>query len=117
MKQFASAFFASRAVFSTIGNSWECRILTYFCVQGLPCQAHNDILENFPAAVLWLLMAGAVSISDASDHEWLKSLLIFNIGLCEIGSWGKMQALLRSFMWISPVHDKPGKGMFDLTVR
>jgi hypothetical protein len=66
--------------------------------------------------VLWLLMAGAVSVFDSSDHEWLKPLLLVNIGLCEIDSWSKMQDLLMSFMWIGLVHDKPGKGVFNLTV-
>jgi hypothetical protein len=69
-----------------------------------------------PQLVLWLLMAGAVSVFDPSDHEWLKPLLLVNIGLCEIDSWSKMQDLLRSFMWIGLVHDKPGKGVFDMAV-
>jgi hypothetical protein len=66
--------------------------------------------------VLWLLMAGAVSVFDASDDGWLKPLLLVNIRLCEIDSWIKMQDLLMSFMWIGLVHDKPGKGLFNLTV-
>jgi hypothetical protein len=43
-------------------------------------------------------------------------LLLVNIRLCEIDSWIKMQDLLMSFMWIGLVHDKPGKGLFNLTV-
>ena len=69
-----------------------------------------------PQLVLWLLMAGAVSVFDASDDEWLRPLLLVNIGLYEIYSWSKMQDLLMSFMWIGLVHDKPGKGVFDFTI-
>ena len=63
--------------------------------------------------LLWLLMVGAVSVFDATDDGWLKPLLLVNIGLCEIDSWSKMQDLLKSFMWIGLVHDKPGKGVFE----
>jgi hypothetical protein len=66
--------------------------------------------------VLWVLVAGAVSVFDASGHKWLKPLLLAQIDLCEIDSWSKMQDLLKSFMWIGLVHDKPGKGVFDLAV-
>jgi hypothetical protein len=69
-----------------------------------------------PRLVLWLLMAGAVAVFDSSDYEWLKPLLLANIGLCKIDSWSQMHDLLRSFMWIGLVHDKPGKGAFDLAV-
>jgi len=69
-----------------------------------------------PQLVLWLLMAGAISVFDASDHEWPKPLLLANIGLCKIDSWSQMQDLLRSFIWIGLVHDKLGKRVFDLTV-
>jgi hypothetical protein len=70
----------------------------------------------FPQLMLWLLMAGAVSIFDACNNEWLKPFLLVNIGLSEIDSWSQMQDLLKSFMWIPLVHDKPGKGLLDLAV-
>jgi hypothetical protein len=66
--------------------------------------------------LLWLLMVGAVSVFGATDDGWLESLLLVNMGLCEIDSWSKMQDLLRSFMWIGLVHDEPGKGVFNSTI-
>ena len=69
-----------------------------------------------PRLLLCLLMVGAVSIFDATDDGWLKPLLLVNIGLCEIDSWSKMQDLLKEFIWIGRVHDKPGKSMFDSTI-
>lgn len=73
----------------------------------------NTFSRISPQLVLWLLMAGAVSVFNASNDGWLKPLLLGNIGLCEIDSWSRMQNLLMSFMWIGLVHDKPGKA--DLT--
>jgi len=63
--------------------------------------------------LLWLLMVGAISVFDAADDGWLKPLVLANIGLCEIDSWSKMHDLLKSFMWIGLVHDKPGRQVFD----
>lgn len=66
---------------------------------------------------IWLLMIGAVSVFDATDDQWLKPLLLLNLRLCEIDSWSKMQDLLKSFMWIGLLHDKPGKAVFELYNR
>jgi hypothetical protein len=66
--------------------------------------------------MVWLLMVGAVSVLDESDDWWLKPLLRFNIGLCAIDVWSEMQRLLKDFMWIGLVYDKPGRSVFE-TVR
>jgi hypothetical protein len=65
---------------------------------------------------LWLLMVGAVAVFDVGDDEWLKPLLLVNMRFCEIDSWSKMQELLKSFMWIGLVYDKPGKSVFGSTI-
>lgn len=80
------------------------------------CLARLKSSQISSQLLLWLLMVGAVSVFDASDDEWLKPLLFVNIGLCEIDSWKKMQDLMKSFLWIGLVYDKPGKGVFDSTV-
>ncbi|KAF4632202.1 hypothetical protein G7Y89_g5924 [Cudoniella acicularis] len=69
-----------------------------------------------PQLLVWLLMIGAISVFDATDEGWLKPVLLVNMALCEIGSWSKMQELLKSFIWIGLVHDKPGKVVFDSTI-
>ena len=66
--------------------------------------------------LLWLLMVGAVSVFDDTDDRWLNPYLVVNIGLCEIDSWSEMQTLLKSFMWISLIHDEIGKGVFESTI-
>lgn len=58
-------------------------------------------------------MTGAISVFDAVDDLWLKPLLAAHISLCKIDSWSEMQDLLKSFMWISMIHDKAGKVVFD----
>jgi hypothetical protein len=66
--------------------------------------------------MVWLLMVGAVSVLDESDDGWLKPLLRVNIGFCAIDQWSEMQRLLKDFMWIGLVYDKPGKRVFDSIV-
>lgn len=88
----------------------------YFTFMVRDCLARLQSSQISSQLLLWLLMVGAVSVFDASDDEWLTPLLLVNIGLCEIDSWSKMQDLMKSFMWIGLVYDKPGKGVFDSTV-
>ncbi|MCJ1376918.1 hypothetical protein MMC17_000008 [Xylographa soralifera] len=69
-----------------------------------------------PQLVLWLLMAGAVSVFDGSDDAWFNPLLRRTMGTFKIDSWSEMRDLLISFMWIGLVHDKTGKRVFDSAV-
>ena len=74
-------------------------------------------LENrggFPEpAMLWLLMVGGISIFSASDDAWLKGVLKVQVTLCHIRSWNEVREILKSFIWISPLHDTLGKAIFD----
>ena len=62
--------------------------------------------------LLWLLVVGSVSAFDATDDEWLRPLLLANMGYCQIDSWSKMRDLLKSFMWIGLVYDKAATSVF-----
>lgn len=64
----------------------------------------------------WLLMIGAVSVFDENDDEWLKPMLRVNIDTCGIKEWSEMQELLKKFLWIALVYDKPGKCVFESTI-
>ncbi|KIX02149.1 uncharacterized protein Z518_08088 [Rhinocladiella mackenziei CBS 650.93] len=63
--------------------------------------------------MLWFLMVGAVSAFTPSDHPWLKDCLREHIDICQVKSWNEMRGILKSFMWIGLLHDKPGKDVFD----
>ncbi|KIW32235.1 uncharacterized protein PV07_03795 [Cladophialophora immunda] len=63
--------------------------------------------------MLWFLMVGAVSAFTTSDHPWLKDCLREHIDRCQVKSWTEMRGVLKSFMWIGLLHDKPGKDVFD----
>lgn len=70
-----------------------------------------------PRLLVWLLVVGAISAFEAIDDRWLEPLLLTNIEACKIDSWGDMQRLLDSFLWIDFVHDRDGKLLYDSITR
>ena len=66
--------------------------------------------------LLWLLMIGAISIFLEPHETRLKQGLQANLKLNGVKSWTEMRQILKSFLWIDLLHDKPGKDMFDALV-
>lgn len=81
------------------------------------CLLQLDPQEASPAQFIWLLIVAAVSVLDFRDGPWLQPLLFVSINRCDIQSWSAMRNLLRSFLWINLVHDRPGRSIFDSTIR
>lgn len=69
-----------------------------------------------PELVLWLLMACAIAAFDESECPWSHGLLLGAASLYGIKHWSQMQEMLNSLMWISIVHDKSGKRVFDAAI-
>ncbi|KAI1753958.1 hypothetical protein F4782DRAFT_494595 [Xylaria castorea] len=69
-----------------------------------------------PKLVVWLLMAGAITVFDESDSAWVHDLLLEAATLCGIKCWSQMRDILNSLMWIGIVHDKLGKRVFDAAI-
>ena len=80
------------------------------------CLATMDSQKMSPHLALWLFVIGAALVFDATDDWWLKPALLVTMGLCETRSWSEMQQLLKSTMWISLIHDKSGKSVFDSAI-
>ncbi|RYP61966.1 hypothetical protein DL770_009667 [Monosporascus sp. CRB-9-2] len=66
-----------------------------------------------PPLLLWLFMAGVVSVFEAADIESLKPWLGANIDLNGINSWSDMQGVLGTFMWVGLVQDQLGQEVFN----
>lgn len=64
--------------------------------------------------MVWLLMAGAISLFDIADEVWLAKALQQHANGCQITSWKGMQETLKSFMWIPLLDERRGKQNFDL---
>ena len=76
------------------------------------CLVNLKTNKGFPPTImLWFILVGA--ISGLSDDIWLKHHLREHIRLCRVKSWGEMRDILKSYMWIDLLHDKPGKDVFE----
>jgi hypothetical protein len=62
--------------------------------------------------MLWPFMVGGLSIFSTLDDKWLKDSLQEHLDMCHIKSWNELRDVLKSRMWISALHDKPGKDIF-----
>ena len=64
--------------------------------------------------MLWLLMTGATSLYQVEDEEWLRLGLREHVEKCQVRTWNEIQDILKSYMCIVLLDDRPGKGIFDL---
>lgn len=64
--------------------------------------------------MLWLLMTGALSLFDISDDAWLRESLREHADRCQVKTWKEMQEILKSFMWIELLDERPGKQIYDV---
>ena len=66
-----------------------------------------------PSSLLWLLTVGNFVVSSRSDDQWWKRQFRLCIEQCGIDSWTGMRHILKSFLWIDVLHDKPGNEFFE----
>lgn len=78
------------------------------------CLLNPKLVDNTSSqTTLWLLVVGATSVFPTSDYPWLKDRLREHIDTCHVKSWKELRDVLKSFLWIGILHDKPGKHVFD----
>ncbi|KUJ07498.1 uncharacterized protein LY89DRAFT_725657 [Mollisia scopiformis] len=86
----------------------------HFSLRFRSCLLDLKLVDSMPPHVMiWLFMIGAISTFPASENEWLKDCLRNSLAVCGIRSWDKTRVIMREFMWIDNVHDKPGKDIVD----
>lgn len=79
--------------------------------------SYKDFVSRFkrmyglPSPImLWLLFVGGVSGSILIEDTWVNDIWRRHIDVCQIKSWDEMRGILKSFMWIGVLHDKPEIG-------
>ena len=63
--------------------------------------------------VLWCIFVGGIAVFNADDDQWMWPLLSRICQQCELSSWAEVRDILISFAWIKPIHDKPGKALWE----
>jgi hypothetical protein len=67
-----------------------------------------------PQLMLWLLVTGAISLFDLHEEVWLSECLReYVVDRCHVKTWKDMQEILKSFMWVALLDDRPGKQIYD----
>ncbi|OTA61487.1 hypothetical protein K449DRAFT_330998 [Hypoxylon sp. EC38] len=64
--------------------------------------------------LLWLLMAGAVSVFNVSDESWLRELTKEYSDICQVRTWKEMRDILKSYMWVVTLDEEVGKRIHSL---
>ena len=82
-------------------------------------QAYQKCLQSLivwkgvsPKLVLWLLVISAISVLSAEDM-WLLPSLRATTELCQASSWNELRGILKDFLWIDILHDRPGQALFN----
>lgn len=70
-----------------------------------------------PRVMLWLLVVGANAVFDVMKDGWLRERLLRQVDECGIKTWGQMEDVLKSLLWISLLDEQSGKHMFELLSR
>lgn len=79
------------------------------------CLACLRISESIPPSIiLWLLVIGAISVFTEADSQLLNSTLELYIARSGAQPWSEARNILKRFLWIDCLHDKPGRVVFDI---
>lgn len=66
-----------------------------------------------PQAMLWLLMMGGIALfTSEEDRLWLLPWLQDTIDQCVVFGWEDVQEVLKPFLWVDFVHDRPGERLY-----
>lgn len=87
----------------------------YFSVAYRDCLRSAELIDGLPPQlIVWLLMTAANSVFRIEAEPWLAQLLRKFIARCKIGTWKEMQEILKSYMWITLLDERPGEHIYDL---
>ncbi|CZR65804.1 uncharacterized protein PAC_15704 [Phialocephala subalpina] len=87
---------------------------SHISAQFRDCLLQLELTNEPPSQLMfWLLIVGIISIFTSPEDVWLKKALRKHMEICQIKSWDEMRGILKSFMWIDLLHDKPGKDIFE----
>ncbi|KAI2602160.1 hypothetical protein GGR54DRAFT_625575 [Hypoxylon sp. NC1633] len=63
--------------------------------------------------MLWLSTIGAISVFELSGESWLRELVQEHAARCQVKTLKKMQAILKTFLWIGLLDELAGSRVYD----
>ncbi|TGJ84806.1 hypothetical protein E0Z10_g3966 [Xylaria hypoxylon] len=80
--------------------------------------AHRQLPSyEFGKLLLWALFVTAVSVYEHFDRHWIHEMLGELVQLLHLRTWTETRAVLKSFLWIDLVFDKPAERLFNDWLR
>lgn len=68
---------------------------------------------EFAKLMLWALFVSTVAIFESCDQDWLRFAVAQIVASLGCSTWVDTRAILKEFLWIDMVYEKPGKKLFD----
>jgi len=62
--------------------------------------------------LFWALIITRLSVFEDFDHEWLQTLLMETASVLGLNTWDEARAILKEYLWIDTVLDKPASQVF-----
>lgn len=69
--------------------------------------------DKAPQIWHWILFVTAISAVTDEDDYWLMPLIKTALRKTGLTTWKSVRDVLKSFIWIDPLHDSEGKKVFD----
>lgn len=80
--------------------------------------AHRQLPgDEFAKFLLWALFITTLSVYEQFNRHWLHEMLMEVVQLLHLRTWTETRAVLKSFLWIDIVFDKPAERLFDELLR
>jgi hypothetical protein len=75
----------------------------------------DTIRIGFPDQVLllWVLLTNRASVFGSADEPWLVPIIAQVSIALGLDTWADARRTLRKLPWISPLHEIPGKALWD----
>ncbi|KAK7433157.1 hypothetical protein QQZ08_000088 [Neonectria magnoliae] len=77
------------------------------------------LAQQFPPApeqakfLLWALFVSSISIFENYEQEWLRAAMVQTASVLSLRTWAETRMVLKSFLWIDMVYNRPGKLLFE----
>ena len=90
-------------------TAWHCDLRLRAVGGGV---SGEDVLEGARRLLLCAVFVASVAIFEESDEDWLHDILVQTVMELGLRAWGEARAVLKEFLWIDIVFDRPGERLF-----
>jgi hypothetical protein len=79
------------------------------------CRQEWEESRDVQELLLWMLFIGKITVLKPEDDAWLLPRVTLTIRTLGLKTWTDAYRILGKFPWIGPLHDIPGKALWNKT--